>query len=218
MAKQLTVLKAKVSKGLLGAWKIEFACPECKAPLNAKEATIGKVDDCQLCGAEFLISPRIRQQIDEIEAETANEEEQAAQRKQEAEAERRKERRNADLARREEMAEKSRERQEEVDSQGYDYPNLRKYQKSLERTAIIGAALWCLLGGVLLILAIASLTRNFDGIIIAMSLFSALSCFGAAASWYFWWMVVAEMIRLTVTVALDVRVIRDAYRTNSGDA
>jgi hypothetical protein len=28
---------------------------------------------------------------------------------------------------------------------------------------------------------------------------------------------VAEMIRLTVTVVLDVRVIRDAYRTNSGE-
>jgi hypothetical protein len=199
---------------MLGSWKIEFECPACKAPLNTKESAIGQNDDCQLCGAEFLISPTVRDQIAAIEDATADQEREAERQKKDADAERRKEQRKAELARREEVAEEERNQKERDDERGYDYPNLRKYQASLETTAVVGAFLLCLLAGGFLVFGIAGMagTGSASPTAVLGMIASIAICLFGAASWYYGWIVTAEMLRLTVTVALDIRSIRDAHR------
>src|SRR5262249_19590256 len=149
---------------------------------------IGNVDDCQLCGAQFLMSSSIREQIEELETEAANQ-------KREAEAERRNAKRIAREERHEALAEKQRDRQRLEDERGYDYPNLRKYQLSIERTAIAGAALLCVLAAAALIFGIASASNHKMALIEVAALgLSVVSCLVSAAAWYFWWMIVAEML------------------------
>lgn len=210
MAKHPVVSKCKVSKTLLGAWKLEFECPGCQSPLTTKETAIGTVDDCQLCGAQFLISPSVREHIAAMESEAESQTQEAEKRKEDGEEARLQKKRQVEIARRQEQARERQEREQTEHSRGYDYPNLRKYQSSIEATAIGGAILLCLLGAAILIGGFTAVKgANGDLRITLVFFFGAGICIGAAASWYFWWMVVAEVLRLTITVALDVRAIRD---------
>lgn len=163
------------------------------------------------------MSSSIREQIEAIDADAANQKQEFEKQKKEAEAERRNAKRRVRQDREQGLAERQRDWQQQEDERGYDYPNLRKYQLSIERTANVGAALLCILAAVFLIVGLArATTSKSETIEVVGSALSVVTCLVSAAAWYYWWMIVAEMIRLTITVALDVRSIRDANRGEEG--
>jgi|GEM_PF-4281886 len=211
MAKHPVVNKAQVSKGLLGSWKIQFDCPACDGKLTTKPDTIGAVDDCPLCGAQFVVSESVRDHIDQIEADEESRKVEAAEQRRLSALKKQTAARNEKISRQEQLASQQREKHEHDDSRGYEYPKLKQYQTNLEWFAIIGAVLLC----------IAALVPGGFGIAQQLSgshtaagagFIGTVVCLLWAASWYGSLMIAAEIIRLVVTVALDVRQIRDRLK------
>jgi hypothetical protein len=215
MGKQPVVSNVELSKKFMGGWKLKFSCPGCQGQLNTSDTAIGKVDDCQLCGAQFLISPKIREQIEGWEEAQRQKEAAAAQQKKQTVAVQQAQKRRAETEKQEDTAERRREREASEYEKGYDYPNLRSYQKIIETFAIVGAFLAAIAGLLLIVMGIVAGTGNGGVGAAFVSFITAVGWFFCGAVWYFTMMISAESLRLFVTAALDIRAIRDATSKNS---
>jgi len=69
MAKIPVIRKAKVSKNVLGKYKIEFPCPACKASLKSVREDVGIADECPTCGSGFVLHTDIMMYVEAEEAE-----------------------------------------------------------------------------------------------------------------------------------------------------
>lgn len=196
---------AKVSKKLLGGWQVEFACPGCQKPLTSGPDDIGRPDDCPHCETAFMLSAQLRKPIAE--------EEEAAERKREAAQQR-----SADAAqdreRKRAAREVSREQATGKDQRGYDYPILRLYETVLSAVGLGGALLCALaIAGWVLLYFLGRGRVPLEGTLLASGVLVLVGVL-----WWLCWKLVAEMVRLAVTVALDVRELRDNTRSlRSGD-
>jgi Zn-finger nucleic acid-binding protein len=58
-----TVKDCVVTLGLLGKYKIDFACPQCSIDLTSGEDDIGDQDHCPTCGIYFILSSSIAGEV-----------------------------------------------------------------------------------------------------------------------------------------------------------
>lgn len=199
MPKEPMISTVTLTRGFGGGWKIQYSCPACKATLTSKRADIGRSDGCPDCGVSFRLDSKIES---EIRAKELAEKQLEDRREQESRA-----------LRQQFLAQQTAEAEARItqdaaaeDRAGYAYPNLKGYQRQLESIGFLGALLQMICS---IIASLILLGNSSDSATVFIAIMILLVGGIIALSWYYSWMVLADLIRLVVTVALDIRKMRD---------